>query len=170
MKESHGCSSGTWDGMDRWYRSRNQCPSIYIRQNDRKLFLSDAYLSLQQGEQTTTKQGLSIKRRPQVMGIITAGWYISHPQKGSESIIVQAVCGQEVLVELVTGASPEVTNLLGLDITWSKRRTFQWRSGNLQDWKRRCIGSQWFGDSRNRRNKWRQGQTLRKGDQACRRA
>jgi hypothetical protein len=58
-----------------------------------RLVLSDAYLSLQQGEQTATKQGLSIKRRSQVVRVITAGWHISHPQKGSEGIIIQAVCG-----------------------------------------------------------------------------
>lgn len=73
-------------------------------------------------------------------------------------------------MELVGRASPEVTNLLGLDVAWGKRRALQWRSGDLQDWKRRGIGSQWLGDSGNRGNQWRQRQTLRKGDQACRRS
>jgi hypothetical protein len=170
MKGWRGYSSRTWDGRDRWYQSRNRCPATSISRDTSTNCSSVSYLRFQQREQSSTKQRLSIEGRSQMVRIVTTGGHISHPQKGTESIIVQAISGKEVLVELVTRASPEVTNLLGLDVTWSERRALQWRSGDLQDWKRRSIGRQWLCDARNRRNKWRQGQTLRKGDQACRRS
>lgn len=66
---------------------------------------------------------------------------------------------------LVTRASPEVTNLLGLDITGSKRRTIKRRSRNLQDRQRGGNVVQELSDTWDTRDKRRQRETLADGDQ-----
>lgn len=69
------------------------------------------------------------------------------------------------LVELVSRSSPEVTNLLRLDVTWSEWRALQWRSRNLQNRQRRGVGSQSLSHTRNGGDKRRQRKALPEGDQ-----
>lgn len=61
---------------------------------------------------------------------------------------------------LITRTSPEVADLLGLDVTRRKRRTLKRRSRNLQDWQRRCILGQDLSDTRNAGNKRGKGETF----------
>lgn len=69
------------------------------------------------------------------------------------------------LVELITSSSPEVTNLLGLDITRSERRALKRRGWDLQDRQRRSICCQRLRYSRNAGNERRERKALRDGDQ-----
>ena len=96
-----------------------------------------AYLGLQQGQETTSHQGLAVKGRSQVVRVVATGGHISDVDQGAEGVIVQTVGGKEILVLLVTGTSPEVTNLLGLEVTGSEGRAVHSSSGDLQDGKRR---------------------------------
>lgn len=68
--------------------------------------------------------------------VVATGGLIGDPEQGSKGVIVQTVGGKEVLVLLVTGTSPEVTNLLRLDVTGSKGGAVHSSSGDLQDGKR----------------------------------
>ena len=43
---------------------------------------------------------------------ITAAWNIGDPEQGPESIIIERVRCKEILVFVVTGRSPEISNLL----------------------------------------------------------
>lgn len=58
---------------------------------------------------------------------------------------------------LVTGAGPEVANLLGLDVAGSERRALQRGRGNLQDGERRSELVQGLRHSRNAGNQGREG-------------
>jgi hypothetical protein len=65
---------------------------------------------------------------------IAAGWYVGDPQKGSKCRVVERVRSEEILVVVVTRGSPEVTNLLGLDLlVANKWGALKRRSGDLQD-------------------------------------
>lgn len=70
---------------------------------------------------------------------------------------------------LVTRASPEVTNLLGLDITRGKRRTIKRRGRDLQDRQRGSHVVQDLSDTWDAWDKRRQRETLADGDQRCQR-
>jgi hypothetical protein len=67
-----------------------------------------------------------------MMRAVTAGWYIGDPQKSSKRRVVERVRSEEILVVVVTRGSPEVTNLLGLELlVANKRGTIKRRSGDL---------------------------------------
>jgi hypothetical protein len=44
-------------------------------------------LGLQERKETTTKQGFAIKRGSQMVGIVTTGWNIGHPEKSTEGVL-----------------------------------------------------------------------------------
>jgi hypothetical protein len=50
-------------------------------------------------------------------------------------------------VLIIAGASPEVPDLLWLDIGGLERKTIQGRSGKLKDWQRRGVVGQRFGNT-----------------------
>jgi hypothetical protein len=129
--------------------------------------MAGTYLCLQQGQETTSNQGLAVKRRSQVVRVIATGGHIGDPEQSAKGVIVQTVGGKEVLVLLVTGTSPEVTNLLGLDVTGSERRAVQSSSGDLQDGKRGDNVAQGLSHTGNVRNQRRQRDRkgLPEGDQ-----
>jgi hypothetical protein len=92
------------------------------------------YLSLKEGKKATSNQGLSVMGWTKMVGRVATAWHISHPQKGAEGVIIQAVSGKEVLVVVVTGGSPEVPYLLWLDgLVAHERWALQRRSRNLKD-------------------------------------
>ena len=68
-------------------------------------------------------------------------------------------------MELVGRSSPEVTDLLRLDVTGGERRTLKRRSGDLQNRQRRSVCGQRLSDTRNAGNQRRKRKTLRNGDQ-----
>lgn len=68
-------------------------------------------------------------------------------------------------MELVCRASPEITNLLWLNIARLKGRALQRRSRDLQNRQRRSVGRQRLGHSRNAGNERRQRKALPEGDQ-----
>lgn len=81
---------------------------------------------------------------------------IGNPEKGTESIIVKRVRGQEVLVLVVSSSGPEVPNLLRLDLLIAdKWRTLKRRSGNLQDRQRRSVARKRLSDTRDGGNQRR---------------
>lgn len=66
---------------------------------------------------------------------------------------VRDMARKRTLVLLITRASPEVADLLGLDVTRSKRRTLKRRSRDLQNRQRRGILGQDLSDTRDAGNK-----------------
>jgi hypothetical protein len=87
-----------------------------------------------------------------VVRVVAAGGNIGDPEEGTKGIIVQTVGGKEVLVLLVTGTSPEVANLLGLDVAGLEGRAIKGSGGNLQDGQGRDNVVQGLGDSWDVRN------------------
>ena len=79
------------------------------------------------------------------------------------------VMGKHTLMLLVTRTGPEVTDLLGLDITRGKRRTLKRRSRDLQNWQRRSIVCQYLSDARNAGDQRRKGEALAQRNQRCQR-
>lgn len=76
-----------------------------------------------------------------MMRRVAARRHISDPQEGSEGVIIKRVRGKEVLVLVVTSTSPEVADLLRLDLLVPcERRALEGRSGDLQDGERRSVG------------------------------
>jgi hypothetical protein len=57
------------------------------------------YLSLQEREQAAAHKGLSILAGAEMMRAVSTGRNICEPEKCSESVIVQTVCGQEIYRE-----------------------------------------------------------------------
>ena len=68
---------------------------------------------------------------------------------------------------LITRASPEVPNLLGLDVAAGERRAVQGRRGDLEDGQRRSQLVQGLGDTRDAGDQGRQrdGEALPEGGQ-----
>jgi hypothetical protein len=91
-----------------------------------------------------------------VVRVVAAGGHIGDPEEGTKGIIVQTVGGKEVLVLLITGTSPEVTNLLGLDVAGLEGGAVEGSSRDLQDGQGRDDVVQGLGDSRDMRNQRRQ--------------
>ena len=66
------------------------------------------------------------------MRAVAAGWHVGDPQEGPERVIVERIGGKEVLMLVIASSSPEVTDLLGLDLLVArKRRAVKGRSGDL---------------------------------------
>lgn len=77
--------------------------------------------------------------------------------KNQVSVFHDKLLGRRLtLVELIGRPSPKVANLLGLDITGSKRRTLQWWSRNLQDRQRGSVRGERFSHTRNAWDEWRE--------------
>ena len=106
---------------------------------------------------------------------VSAGWDIRDGDKSAKGILyhnsascsnylewvaylVKRDSGEEVLVMIVASTSPEVTNLLRLDVLDLKRRALQRRSGRLKDWQRGENRHQRVRDSGNRGDQRRQGE------------
>jgi hypothetical protein len=56
---------------------------------------AETNLSLEQRQETTSYQGLAIKRGSQVVGIVAAGGDIGDPQEGAEGILGLSATFQE---------------------------------------------------------------------------
>lgn len=93
--------------------------------------------------------------------VVATGGHIRDVDQGAKGVIVQTVGGKEVLVLLVTGTSPEVPNLLGLEVTGSEGGAVHSGSGDLQDGKRGNNVVQGLSHTGNVRNQ--RGQRDRKG-------
>lgn len=76
---------------------------------------------------------------------------------------------RHTLMLLVTRTRPEVTNLLGFDITRGKRRTLKRRSRDLQNRQRRSIVRQDLSDTRDAGDQRRKGEALAQRNQGCQR-
>lgn len=79
----------------------------------------NSYLSLEERQQTTTPDGLSIKRYTQMVGVVATAGNIGHPQQGAKGVldtlevicviegeytyIIQTVSSQEIFCNLVSG-------------------------------------------------------------------
>lgn len=74
------------------------------------------------------------------------------------------------LVELISRAGPEISNLLRLDVAWGERRTLQRGSWDLQDRQRGRVGSQSLSHARNGGDERRQGKALAEGDKRRKRS
>lgn len=77
-------------------------------------------------------------------------WIMTH--------VVKTGCDQEISVLVIAGTSPEVSDLLWLDVGGLERETVQGRSGKLKDWQRRGVVGQRFG------NTWDLGDQGREAD------
>jgi hypothetical protein len=73
---------------------------------------------------------------------------IARPVFQVETYIVKRNRGKEILVLIVTSPSPEVSNLLGLDVRGGEGRAFQCRSWGLEDRQGREQGAEGHGDAR----------------------
>lgn len=51
-----------------------------------------------------------------MMRRVTARWHISDSNQSTECIVIKGVSGKEILVLVVPSRSPEVTDLLGLEL------------------------------------------------------
>ena len=100
---------------------------------------------------------------------VAAGRNISDPQQSPESVIVQTVGSQEVLVLVISSASPEVADLLGLDVAASERRAWQCWRGHLKNGQRRCVTRQRLSNPRNCRNQGGQRDLRCSIGEACQR-
>lgn len=74
--------------------------------------------------------------------------------------IIETGRDKEILMLVVSCTSPEVSNLLGLDVLHSERRAVQRRSWNLKDRQRRDQVVKGLSNTRNGRNQRRQAETL----------
>lgn len=82
---------------------------------------------------------------------------------------IRVMKGKHTLMLLVTRTGPEVTNLLGLDITRGKRRTLKRRSRDLQNRQRRSIVRQDLSDTRDAGDQRRKGEALAQRNQGYQR-
>lgn len=85
-----------------------------------------------------------------------------------QDVRVFGVC--PTLVELISGTSPKISNLLGLDVTGSERRALQRRSWDLQDRQRRGVCSQSLSNTGDGRNEGRQRKALPESHQRRKRS
>lgn len=90
---------------------------------------------------------------------VATGRNIGNPEKGTECIIVKGVGGKEVLVLVVTSTSPEISDLLRLDVLVARKwRRGKGRSRYLQDRERGRVACKRLSDSWDGRNQRRKAQ------------
>ena len=100
------------------------------------------------------------------MRAVATRWHISDPQKSPERGVVERIRGKEILMIVVPGSSPEVADLLRLELLVAdKRGALKWRSRNLQDRERRSVAGKRLCDPRDRRDERRQGKRSDRGGQ-----
>lgn len=73
-------------------------------------------LSLEQGQETTAPDCLSILGHSEMMWRVARSRHIDYSEQSAKGIIVKRVRCEEIGVLVVTGTSPEVTDLLWLDV------------------------------------------------------
>src|SRR4051812_7175581 len=83
----------------------------------------------------------------------------------TETYIIKTSGDQEVCVLVVSSASPEVADLLGLDVGRGEGRAGQSRGGRLQDWQRRRVGGQRLRHTGNGRDQGRQADGQRDAEE-----
>jgi hypothetical protein len=93
-----------------------------------------------------------------MMRAVTRRGHINYSEERAKGIVIQTVGSQEVFVLVITCTSPEVSDLLWLDLTSLPWGRLQRWSRNLKDWKRRRIGGQRLRDARNGWDEWRERQ------------
>ena len=134
-------------------------------------------LGLQQRQETATNEELAINGGAKMVGGVAAGGHVGDGNESSECVlrvgkldmllkqrgkhrvythIVEGDRGKEILVVVVTSTSPEVTNLLGLDVGNLERRGLQRRGRGLEDGQRGQKRDKGISDPRDGRDQRRQ--------------
>lgn len=71
------------------YQNKIQCPVLPRVSWILRVWILKicTYLGLQERKKTTTEKSLSVKRRSQMVGVVTTGWDIGHPKKRTKGVL-----------------------------------------------------------------------------------